>query len=246
MVLLGTIGYLLSVRYGFVNPLAQVTDSVQTSDGSPLTFDQAVVYTCAGSSSIAAAFKTGDTDIVELSLPDMNPALLTKVAADAGVKYTNEAGLIMWEQDGVVRVENPETVLYTNCVSGQVNEPLPEMPLADELVGTEWVWKETIYATGTKMTPKVPDDFSITFSENQRFSANTDCNNVGGAYVGGGGGALSFAQMVSTLMACSGDVQEGAFVAQLGEVVSYRLEDAALVLTLKSDEENGEMIFSKK
>lgn len=246
--LIGTIVYLLLMRDGLQNPFrADELPAIATTT-APVSFDQATVYTCAGGSIVAAAFKTGDTSVLELSLPETDPFVLTSTEAASGAKYKSETGMVFWEKDGRALVENETGVLFADCVVRDAVTTVENIATTtpNELTGTQWIWKETVFATGTTTTPNQPEDFILTFSENNRFSANTDCNNIGGGFVGGNDGAVSFSEMVSTLMACEGDTKEGVFSAQLTQVVSYQLLDDTLVLTLKSDAENGEMKFIKK
>jgi heat shock protein HslJ len=246
--LLGTIGYLLVQRDGFPNPFRTDNSPEVASTTPPVTFDQATVYTCAGGSVVAAAFKTGDTSVIELSLPDTNPQILTATESASGARYRNETGLSFWEKDGRALVENETGVLFAECIARGAEVPPSEIATTtpNELTGTQWVWVETVFATGTAVTPNNPEDFILTFAENNRFSANTDCNNMGGGYNGGEDGALSFSEMMSTLMACEGDIKEGVFSSQLAQVVSYKIAGDELVLSLKNDAENGERKFTKQ
>lgn len=241
--LIGTIAFLLSQRNDAANK--------STSDGDgkdvpkePLTFDQAIVYTCARGAQIATAFETGTTERLELSLPNASPVLLTSTESASGAKYTNETGIVFWEKGGTAMVEQNNEVTYADCTPGAVS-PEPVVSAAtSQLIGTQWIWTETKFATGTPVTPNKPKDFILTFAEANRFSANTDCNNVGGGFVGGVDGALSFTEMVSTLMACEGDTKEADFVSQLSSVALYQIDGDTL--TLAGDAKKGEMKFNRK
>jgi heat shock protein HslJ len=246
--LIATLVFLLSMVTDISNPFrSNETEPVATSS-TPMTFDQATVYTCAGGSVVASAFKTGDTTVMEVSLPNTDPMILTQTEAASGARYNNQSGFGFWEQGGVVLVEKAGEVIYADCKVVPVGEMVDTATTtpANELTGTQWIWNETSYATATSVEPNEPEDFVLTFAENNRFSANTDCNNVGGGYVGGTDGDVAFTEMVSTLMACEGDTKEGAFVAMLTDVVSYRIEDSQLVLSIKNDDDNAEMKFTKK
>jgi heat shock protein HslJ len=246
--LIGTIGYLLMQRDGFSNPFRADDMPPVATTTAPISFDQATVYTCAGGSVVAAAFKTDDSSVLELSLPDTDPLLLTAIEAASGARYRSETGIVFWEKEGRALVENESGVLFADCVvrGAETVPTLIATTTANELTNTQWIWVETEFATGTAVTPNKPEDFTLTFSENNRFSANTDCNNMGGTYTGGVDGVLTFSEIVSTLIACEGDIKEGVFSSQLAQVVSYRLTADELVLTLKNDEENGEMRFTQK
>jgi heat shock protein HslJ len=246
--LIGTIAYLLIQRDGFSNPFKADELPVIATTTVPVSFDQATVYTCAGGSVVAAAFKSGDTSVIELSLPETDPLVLTTTEAASGAKYRSATGIVFWKKEGRALVENETEVLFADCVVQGSEMVVGNIATStqSELTGTQWVWEETVFATGTSTVPNKPEDFTLSFSENNRFSVNTDCNNMGGGYVGGNDGALTFSEMVSTLMACEGDVKEVVFSSHLAQVVSYRLTAEYLILTLKSDDENGEMKFTKK
>lgn len=243
--LIGTIVFLVSERNDGRDQNANDADT-QGAQNTPLSFDQAIVYTCAGGAQIATAFETGTTARLELSLPSSNPVVLKSTESASGAKYTNETGIVFWEKSGIALVEQNNQVTYADCKQGAASPDVVATATTSLLVGTQWIWIETRFATGTASTPNKPEDFILTFAEGDRFSANTDCNNVGGGFVSGEGGAISFKEIVSTLMACEGDIKEADFVSQLDSVGSYRIDGDTLTLSLASDAENGEMKFTKK
>jgi heat shock protein HslJ len=246
LALAGTVLFLASQMTDIKNPFKkEVVEQVATTT-PPLTFDTATVYTCSNGGVVAAAFKTGDTSVIEVSIPDTNPVIMNQAESASGARYTNESGLVFWEKGGVVMIEKSGEVIYTDCKAGTMPDASLVSSSTSPFTDTQWVWTETSFATASSVEPNEPEDFIVTFAENNRFSANTDCNNVGGSYVGGTDGAIAFTDMVSTLMACEGDVKESAFVSQLGQVVSYRIDGTNLVLSMKSDGDNGEMQFTKK
>jgi heat shock protein HslJ/membrane-bound inhibitor of C-type lysozyme len=110
------------------------------------------------------------------------------------------------------------------------------------LADTSWQWQETQYNNNDLVTANEPEEFILTFTEEGRFSATTDCNNVGGSFTAGEAN-ISFSQMMSTEMACMGDTQEEAFTKMLAETNGYLItEEGNLALTLKYD--TGSMIFT--
>lgn len=101
----------------------------------------------------------------------------------------------------------------------------------------KWTWVLAESVTGQLVTPKT-DVFTLTF-EDGRVSVGTDCNSMGGSYQAKDG-ALTFSDMMSTLMYCEGS-QESQYALLLGEVKSYSFNDkGGLVLTLK---DGGTMLF---
>lgn len=82
----------------------------------------------------------------------------------------------------------------------------------------KWEWVESV-DQGEYVLPKKKGVFTLTFTDDGRVSVETDCNSMGGTYTAKGS-ALTFGQMMSTLMYCEGS-QEAGFGAMLGEVKSY-------------------------
>jgi len=90
----------------------------------------------------------------------------------------------------------------------------------------EWEW----------MGANKPGLFILSFNDEKRFSAKTDCNNMGGEYTLDGN-LLVFSNIYSTLMYCEGS-QESEFSALLSEVASYRLTDAGELILSSTTEPN--------
>jgi heat shock protein HslJ len=103
-----------------------------------------------------------------------------------------------------------------------------------------WTWTKTVYNNDTTITPRAKDAFIITFMQDGRFSAKTDCNGVGGEYLVTEN-KIVLEKMMSTLMYCD-QSQESEFTKTLAEVDNFFFsQDGELVLGLKFD--SGSMIF---
>lgn len=103
-----------------------------------------------------------------------------------------------------------------------------------------WIWISTSYNDGTKIVPKNPGKFTITFRPDKTFSVTTDCNQVGGNYRVNKT-SLSFSNMFSTEMYCP-DSEESDFIKMLGEANNYLFTSRGeFVIDLKFD--SGSMIF---
>ena len=103
-----------------------------------------------------------------------------------------------------------------------------------------WNWVRALYNDGREIIPKQPNKFTLTFLNDGRFSAGTDCNSMGGHYEAEKG-TISFDQIVSTLMFCEGS-QEAEFVNLLQDTQGYHFTSKGeLVLDLKFD--SGSVIF---
>lgn len=110
----------------------------------------------------------------------------------------------------------------------------------EPLLASTWVWTETVMSDDTRTQTNAEQSFSVTFAEDGRMSATTDCNNGMGSYEVHGINNFTFGPIASTLMYCDGS-QETVFFGQLAEVDSYLLEDGKLHLLLKMD--SGTMTF---
>lgn len=104
----------------------------------------------------------------------------------------------------------------------------------------KWEWVKTLYSDDKLVTPLKQNKFSITFKNDNTFSATTDCNGIGGEYTVKDG-TLNFSNMISTLMYCEGS-QEADFTKMLNETQSYIFTSKGeLVLNIKFD--SGSIFF---
>ncbi len=116
-------------------------------------------------------------------------------------------------------------------------------PVQSELVGTSWEWEYALYNDGREVRPDEPGSFVLTFAGDGRFSAKTDCNTMGGAYVADQVG-VTFNSIVSTLMFCEGS-QETEFVQLLEGTGGHHFgPEGELILDLKFD--SGSAVFRPK
>ncbi len=223
--LIGTIGYLLSQRAGVFNAApTDTTNGVIDTNTTVRSFDQAIVYTCAGGAKIATAFETGTTDRLELSVPNSSPILLASTESASGVKYTNETGIVFWEKSGSASVEKNGEIQYKECVVALPSETESVAPTSTPFMfaGTSWQWTITNSSDGTILSkPNKSDDFILKFQDEGKFSVSTDCNNAGGSYSTDNKGVVTFNEMVMTLMACAGETKEADFLSSLAQVQSF-------------------------
>src|SRR3989344_4274380 len=97
-----------------------------------------------------------------------------------------------------------------------------------------WNWVSALYSDGREILPKKAGAFTLTFENDGRFSATTDCNGVGGTYTADNG-RITFSEMMSTLMFCEGS-QEGEFTQMLANTSGYLFTSRGeLILELKFD-----------
>jgi len=97
-----------------------------------------------------------------------------------------------------------------------------------------WEWISALYEDGRTVKPVQEGKFTLTFAKDGKFSARTDCNSIGGSYASTGS-AITFSDMMSTLMYCEGS-QEGVFSTLLADTASYHFTSKGqLILELKND-----------
>lgn len=103
-----------------------------------------------------------------------------------------------------------------------------------------WTWIRTDYNNDATVTPRDTKAFTITFDNDGRFSATTDCNSMNGSYTTDGN-KITFGQIAMTRMFCP-DSQETEFAQMLTESQSFMFTGRGeLVLELPLD--TGAVIF---
>jgi heat shock protein HslJ len=103
-----------------------------------------------------------------------------------------------------------------------------------------WVFVSALYNDGREITPEEEGIFTLTFEDGNRFSATTDCNNMGGNYRTEGS-TISFSEIISTKMYCEGS-KESEFAELLTNAAVYSFTSRGeLILDLKFD--SGSAIF---
>ena len=110
-------------------------------------------------------------------------------------------------------------------------EPTAGAAGADLLAGTSWLLA-SLGPLGTERDVLAGSRVTLLFQAGGNAGGNAGCNSYGGAYEVDGE-AISFAEIVSTLMACADDgvmEQEGSYLAALQSAESFTLEDERLVI----------------
>lgn len=169
---------------------------------------------------------------------------LERAVSASGARYLSaDESVEYWEHQGSATVRvNEELVFEGVRQDTEVNDLRdPSLDSRDGLEGTSWQWKETLYNNDDVVTPNNPEAFVLSFMENGRFSASTDCNGLSGNYEVTDS-ALNFGEMASTKMFCEGS-QEEEFTAMLSESVNYiNTGEGELALMLAYD--SGSVIFT--
>jgi len=132
-----------------------------------------------------------------------------------------------------------ENVTPTEVDPIQQNEEIEDSEMLSVYDKT-WKWVSAEYNDGRMVTPNRADAFTLTFAEDNSFSASTDCNGVGGRVVMNDS-QISFGEMMSTLMYCEGS-QEQIFTQLLSDATEYHITaNDELVLGLQFD--SGTVLF---
>jgi len=104
-----------------------------------------------------------------------------------------------------------------------------------------WNWVGIDYSDGRMIKTRIQNKFKLTFTNDGRFSIQTDCNGIGGEYTVKGN-EIVLDRMMSTLMSCEGS-QESDFSQALNKVNSYKFTSKGeLILELKDGK--GTMTFN--
>ncbi len=132
----------------------------------------------------------------------------------------------------VVRPNVPNTAQNTEPEIVAENPEGEADPARMTLGMTTWKW---ISATegGKEIKPLKTGAFTLTFPEIGKFTATTDCNQMGGSY-STDRSAISFSDIFSTKMFCEGS-QETVFSSLLTDATAYRFTSRGeLILTTRS------------
>lgn len=160
------------------------------------------------------------------------------------------AGLIilmaLYNGSAPIDTDSP-TIPSTTSTSEVIHAKLPPgsqpVPRASEVTRVKWIWKTTVLADGTVISPKKSDAFTMTLTADGHVQGTTDCNGFGGDYVFGSDGIISFGPFASTLMYCDGS-QEQDFTKYLADGTQMKLDASGnLVISIKDN--GGKIIFTK-
>ena len=137
------------------------------------------------------------------------------------------------QSDGNLIIDIKIGKLYLKEVNSieQVNGAITSK---NPLIGKEYKWLRTELNNNKIILPKVQGKFSLTFSEDLKFSVQTDCNSNGGMY-SFEESKLSFKDIVATRMYCENS-QEEVFIRDLQKTSSYEiLLDETLILNFSDN-----------
>lgn len=103
-----------------------------------------------------------------------------------------------------------------------------------------WKWISALYNDEREVKPAKADAFTLTFGADGKFTATTDCNQMGGSYTTDAE-KIEFKDIFSTKMFCEGS-QETVFAELLTNSTSYHFTSKGeLILDQKFD--SGSVVF---
>jgi heat shock protein HslJ len=125
------------------------------------------------------------------------------------------------------------------------SEPTPSFP--SELVGQVWYWlafeDSADGVESNDITVSEPMKYTLEFLSDGTYTVEVDCNRSGGGYHADGS-SLTLQPGPTTLAECEPGSLYDEFLAKLGDVVTYVMEDDNLYLNLKMDV--GNMVFGRE
>jgi heat shock protein HslJ len=138
-------------------------------------------------------------------------------------------------------LEGDTLVEMASEVIGSVEET-SEAEIPAELLGTVWQWQEYVDMAGIgDITVDDPAKYTLEFLPDGDYRTTADCNRSSGRYRADGS-TLVLEPGPTTLAECEPGSLYDEYLAQLGDVVTFVLDEGRLVLNLKADA--GNMIFA--
>lgn len=135
-----------------------------------------------------------------------------------------------------------------NMVFGSDSTPLegaaPEVAADAALVGQQWYWQMFQDTAGiNSFDVPNPDNYRIRFNADGTANIKADCNIVQATYSTDGSGSLTLGLGPSTMAFCGEESLDQIFLARLGEVASYVVDNGMLHLNLMADA--GNLVFDR-
>lgn len=194
---------------------------------------------------IAPQSTSFENGIITVNFADRKSTDSFVVAPSVGkslkIAYNKETGQIV---DVNATSSTSSTTIGTSSTNTSPNSTVNQTPKPDitklKITDHPWTWTKTVYNNDATLTPRAKDAFVITFMQDGRFSAKTDCNGVSGEYLITEN-KIVLEKKMSTLMYCD-QSQESEFTKMLGEVDNFMFTQyGELVLGIKYD--SGSMIL---
>jgi C-terminal processing protease CtpA/Prc len=99
-----------------------------------------------------------------------------------------------------------------------------------QIVGKPWRLVKIMGSATAPLAPAVPDNYTVTFGEDNLLAIETGCNQASGEYVVGDGGALTITPAAANLAACPPGSLAEQFVAWLGAATAFQVNGEDLFI----------------
>jgi para-nitrobenzyl esterase len=133
--------------------------------------------------------------------------------------------------------ERPGDTSVGEAAESAANESVAAAPMADDgkaLAGSAWQLLRINSMDDTVMTPDDPAKYTLQFQADGRVAVRADCNRGSGTWQAHGA-TLTFGPLAMTRAMCPPGSLYDTFVAQLGYVRSFVLQDGNLHLATEAD-----------
>jgi len=121
--------------------------------------------------------------------------------------------------------------------------PAPTTVPIEDIMNINWQWAELneVEPAAQSVVP-APENYTLAFWDDNTFSFQADCNLGGGNYAANEGGNMTLELGPVTLAECGTDSLYNQYMALLGSVSAFGMQDNRLVLVV--NEAKGHMIFN--
>ncbi len=194
-----------------------------------------------GEGEITARFEGRAATVTGLGL---EAVALQEVETASGARYEDRVtGITLWNKGDEVTLYQNGAIIFTGLNAASAPAPQNDTvgPVAEQLLGVSWIWKETIMSDGAREIPSTPDRFSVTFADEQ-VTGTTDCNNFSGAFTLAGA-TLTAGPFRATKMYCAGSTEQAFMQVLEGQSTVLFNVEGNLVLLLPQDA--GSVFFVK-
>ncbi len=140
------------------------------------------------------------------------------------------AQLVGTEVAAGLQTAEPTLAAAGTSVAGAVGTVAADLAV----LGSTWSWQTTKMSNDSARTPDKPESYTLKFEQDGTVAIQADCNMVSGTYTADGS-QLTIAIGPSTMAACPAGSLSDEYLRDLGDVVSFVLENGTLYLAMKMD-----------
>lgn len=114
---------------------------------------------------------------------------------------------------------------------------------AARLTTATWQWKVSIATDGAQTTIDKPERYTLSFAADGTLTIKADCNQAGGTYELGDGGALTITPGPTTAAACGAGSRGEDLLRLLGAATTYQYDGERLVILLNQESGVAGLLF---